>query len=157
MRKPKRSAIDISDHHGRFLGRNLFRRMNKYLKIKKNKDVGVVSPILKKIFENIGNELLDSDDGVYMKGMGYFYIFMNPMPNMRRKNICAERVNLIHTSGRRYYISFEPIGEKNPFMGYTLDHMVTENLKNRMQQKIIEGKRYKQYLSSFRKVKQVST
>ena len=37
MRKPKRSAIDISDHHGRFLGRNLFRRMNKYLKIKKNK------------------------------------------------------------------------------------------------------------------------
>lgn len=156
MKRPRRSTIDISDNDARLLGTRLYRRMYKYMKIKKNKNESIIPKVLKKIFENIGNELLDSDDGVYMKGMGYFYVFMNPMPNMKRRNICAQRVNLTHTSGRRYYISFEPIGEKNPFMGYTLDHMVTGELKERLQQKIIEGKRYKQYLSSFRKVKKVS-
>ena len=156
MKRPRRSTIDISDNDARLLGTRLYRRMYKYMKIKKNKNESIIPKVLKKIFENIGNELLDSDDGVYMKGMGYFYVFMNPMPNMKRKNVCAQRVNLTHTSGRRYYISFEPIGEKNPFMGYTLDHMVTGELKERLQQKIIEGKRYKQYLSSFRKVKKVS-
>ena len=156
MKRPRRSTIDISDNDARLLGTRLYRRMYKYMKIKKNKNESIIPKVLKKIFENIGNELLDSDDGVYMKGMGYFYVFMNPMPNMKRRNVCAQRVNLTHTSGRRYYISFEPIGEKNPFMGYTLDHMVTGELKERLQQKIIEGKRYKQYLSSFRKVKKVS-
>lgn len=156
MKRPRRSTIDISDNDARLLGTRLYRRMYKYMKIKKNKNESIIPKVLKKIFENIGNELLDSDDGVYMKGMGYFYVFMNPMPNMKRRNICAQRVNLTHTSGRRYYISFEPIGEKNPFMGYTLDHMVTGELKERLQQKIFEGKRYKQYLSSFRKVKKVS-
>lgn len=156
MKRPRRSTIDISDNDARLLGTRLYRRMYKYMKIKKNKNESIIPKVLKKIFENIGNELLDSDDGVYMKGMGYFYVFMNPIPNMKRRNICAQRVNLTHTSGRRYYISFEPIGEKNPFMGYTLDHMVTGELKERLQQKIIEGKRYKQYLSSFRKVKKVS-
>lgn len=156
MKRPRRSTIDISDNDARLLGTRLYRRMYKYMKIKKNKNESIIPKVMKKIFENIGNELLDSDDGVYMKGMGYFYVFMNPMPNMKRRNVCAQRVNLTHTSGRRYYISFEPIGEKNPFMGYTLDHMVTGDLKERLQQKIIEGKRYKQYLSSFRKVKKVS-
>lgn len=156
MKRPRRSTIDISDNDARLLGTRLYRRMYKYMKIKKNKNESIIPKVMKKIFENIGNELLDSDDGVYMKGMGYFYVFMNPMPNMKRRNVCAQRVNLTHTSGRRYYISFEPIGEKNPFMGYTLDHMVTGELKERLQQKIIEGKRYKQYLSSFRKVKKVS-
>lgn len=156
MKKPRRSTIDITENQAKFLAIPLFNRMYKHFKNRKNKDNRFISDVLKKIFENIGNELLDSDDGVYMKGMGYFYVFMNPMPNMKRKNVCAKRVNLTHTSGRRYYISFEPIGEKNPFMGYTLDHMVTKELKERLQQRIIEGKRYKQYLSSFRKVKKIS-
>ena len=139
-----------------FLVDSLFKKMHKHIKTKENRSDKVVRTVLKKIFENIGNALLESDDGVYMKGMGYFYIFMSPNPNMKRKNICASRTDLTHVSGRRHYISFDPIGEKNGFMGFTLDHMEDSKLRERLHNKLKGGKRYKSRLSTFKKVKKIS-
>ena len=151
-----KGGLNITPNRARFMGMGLYKRMYKHMKYKDNKCHKKLNIVLRKIFENMANEIIESDDGLYMEGLGYFYVFMTPTPNMKRKNVCAKRSDLVHLGGRRYYISFEPVGDKTPLMGFMLDHRENKKLRERLHQRLREGKRYKHYLSSFKKVKAIS-
>lgn len=139
-------------HYFRLLSNYLHNYSKKYLKYEHNKGRELHRKVFKKILENISEAILESDGGVYMKGMGYFYIFTAPMKNIKRKNVCAKRTDFTYTKAGRNYLSFEPIGDKNPFTGFALDYKVDEKLKKKIQENIRNGRRYKSYLSTFKKV-----
>lgn len=105
--------------------------------------------VLKDIFEAIADEIVEGDNGVYMEGMGYFYIFTSITPYFKSPKSAPKRVmyEFADTNGRRFYLSFNPIGAKSPFRGFSLDFNESDTIKKRIREKARNGKRWKYYLS----------
>ena len=63
-------GLNITPNRARFMGMGLYKRMYKHMKYKDNKCHKKLNIVLRKIFENMTNEIIESDDGLYMEGLG---------------------------------------------------------------------------------------
>lgn len=106
--------------------------------------------IMKDVFEEIGKQMVESDCGVHMKGMGYFYIFTTITPYLKSPKNAPKKImyDRLEVNGRRFYACFNPT-KGSPFIGYSLDFCEDPKLKKKIKEKSREGKRWKMYYSNF--------
>lgn len=104
------------------------------------------------IGESIAELLVKKPGGVFMKKLGYFFIWMIPRPlvnTMPSKNGSIKKYNH-HTNNKMYTPIFMPV--KNIWLSlWTMDKKFTKPLKKTLSEEIISGKRYKTFFYDFKK------
>jgi len=133
----------------------------KYNKLKKKKSFkkehrinqrGVYIKFCREFFNIIQEELLEREAGVCIKGLGYFYIHLVPLKEMRK--YFDEDGNMMETSwfltdGHRYKPNFIP---SKRFRYWALDNSFADRLNNNLHKNLIAGKRYNAYPYSTKKL-----
>ena len=102
------------------------------------------------LITELGNELIESDNGVHMKKLGYFYIFTSITPYFKSPKSAPRKImyHLTETNGRRFYPCFNPTAG-SILKGFSLDFHDTTIFRKRVRNEAIKGKRWKFYLSAF--------
>ena len=140
---------------GRLLSNYFFTDyVKEYVKKKPNKTLSFrreeFNHVLKDIFEELGNELIESDNGVHMKNMGYFYIFTSITPYFKSPKYTPKKVmyEFADTNGRRFYPCFNPTAH-SILKGFSLDFNDSKEYREKVRNKARKGKRWKFYLSAY--------
>ena len=104
------------------------------------------------IGEAISETVVDRLGGVFMKKLGYFFIWMIPRPlvnTMPSKNGSVKKYNH-HTGNKMYTPIFMPV--KNTWLSlWTMDKKFTKPMKKALSKKLISGKKYKTFFYDFKR------
>lgn len=105
---------------------------------------------VKDILEELKNEIIESDNGVHMKHLGYFYIFTSITPYFKGPKFTGKKVmyEFADTNGRRFYPCFNPTAH-SILKGFSLDFNDSKFFRDEVREKARKGKRWKFYLSAF--------
>lgn len=106
--------------------------------------------VLKDIFVELGNEIVESDNGVHMHRMGYFYIFTSITPYFKSPKYAPKKImyEYAETNGRRFYPCFNPTAH-SILKGYSLDFNDVPTFRERIRNEAKKGRRWKFFLSAF--------
>jgi hypothetical protein len=102
--------------------------------------------VVRAIFKEIFQGLIYSDNGVFLKGIGYFAIWKSPVKKLRKsmkKGKLSYNYNY-HTDGYAYHPTlFTDIIPNSPFKGWTIDRAFTKPLKTALAKELVRGRKYK--------------
>ena len=97
--------------------------------------------ILKKIGEEIGNLMLDEEDGVFIKGLGYFVVIKFPF--LRKKFFINEQYADASIDRHLYSPTLiTEVYERNNFANYITDFLFYKDFRKRLSEKIKQGHKY---------------
>lgn len=87
------------------------------------------------------NHVLDEPDGVHIKGLGYFFMFMSPIT----KKVTFRDRRYTNEVGREYFPIFQATGTKNPLSHYYIPY--SSRLRKSSYERVSSGQLYKFNLS----------
>lgn len=92
--------------------------------------------VIKSILGQIPNGVVTEKDGVYLEGLGYFFVFMTPKPYSFKFN----RGKRINTLGRKNLFMFTPASPSHFLADYTTEYnsLINREIKKRTN----NGQRY---------------
>lgn len=106
------------------------------------KDKDRYSILIHSFFKKVGHYLVESDNGVFIEGLGYFGICMDPSnPIVFQAN--KKQYTNFKTNFRTYTIVFIPISKDNGMLNWKMDYCFSRRIKQNLKEKILSGKKYK--------------
>lgn len=103
-----------------------------------------------KLISTIGDCMLESDGGVYVKGLGYFGFVMDPLKGKRVVKKGKVNYYSYYTDHRWYSLIFTPDAQ---FQFWSMDGAFLKGFKVRAMKLIKSGVRFKTYLTTFFKLR----
>lgn len=136
-----------------FQGKTIYNAYNAFKKgiPKKDRitDRSVFRAVVSEIFKKVANDLVENEGGVLVKEWGYFFIFrgVNKYSFIKRKDDGTDE--LIYNARKNMRIImpiFMPHTRgTNSFHGWSMDRAFTQNIRNRLTEKLYSGVKYKCY------------
>lgn len=104
------------------------------------------------ITETIADNLIEKPGGVFLKKLGYFFIWMIPRPlemmSPSRGKTYKKFNN--HTGNMMYVPVFAPA--RNTWISlYSMDKTFSEDFRRKLAERIMSGKRYKMFMDDFKR------
>lgn len=90
----------------------------------------LANKIMGRFFEMLSDMIISSRSGVYLEGMGYFFVFTHPF-----------KISSKLTYMKKHRLVFVPT-KNSPFKNYTLDWSFSRNMNTRLRKSIAKGYRY---------------
>ena len=111
--------------------------------------------IMPRIFELIGESMIDSKGGVFIRNFGYFFIFkskrQDPIPIIRTGKP-VEYAYQYHTDLYRYHPTFLGDNGVSDLKYWTMDYNFTSKVRKQVNKRLREGFKYRSYLYTMRKL-----
>ena len=104
------------------------------------------------IGESIGELVTEKPGGVFLKKLGYFFVWMIPRPMGYIMPSVGKSVKGFnhHTNNRMYTLVFMPV--KSPWLSvYSMDKKFFKPVKTRLAENLKNGIRYKTFIFDFKK------
>lgn len=113
----------------------------KYIPKKHNLGREVFKQINKHIANQVADGMLESKEGVFLEGIGYFYVFLSPV----KRNSYIRKINRVYILNREAYPMFTATGRGNLLTSYQLSY--EGDLKLEVKRRIKRRQYYKFRLS----------
>lgn len=119
-----------------------------YLKKDRSKVKGVIKDdirfkmLVHSFFKKVGHYIVESDNGVFIEGLGYFGVCMDPSNPIVKANNNRNYTNF-RTNFKTYSIIFIPITKDNGMLNWKMDYCFSNSIKQKLKDKLLSGKQYK--------------
>lgn len=106
----------------------------------------------KAFFEKVADALIETEGGVYIRGLGYFFVWLIPRKIAFDKYIGGEYLG----SGYNYHTDMHPISpmfypQYPQFAYFSMDNTFSDRVKKGVSRNVFKGKKYKMYLSTLKR------
>lgn len=124
------------------------RAYKEYLKKDRSKVKGVIKDdirfkmLVHSFFKKVGHYIVESDNGVFIEGLGYFGVCMDPSNPVVKSNNNRNYTNF-RTNFKTYSIIFIPITKDNGMLNWKMDYCFSNKIKQKLKDKLLSGKQYK--------------
>ena len=127
-----------------------YRENAKYRDMEFTNHISVYKKVISEFYKKIGDALVESEGGVYIKGFGYFTVMMYPKKYIVRVPYNTDGFANFKTSNYLYVPTFFGQSGKNPLLNlWVMDRTFSRRaVKSRIHKALVAGKKYKTYVST---------
>lgn len=106
--------------------------------------------VITAFYTKIARDLVENEGGVFIKGLGYFTVFMHPKKQMVRVPYQKEEFANFKTKNYLFMPSFVGVVKGNPLLNFwTMDRAFSRvKVKAPLHKQLITGKKYKTFVST---------
>jgi hypothetical protein len=103
------------------------------------------SKIIRAFYKEIADSMVESSNGVFLQGFGYFVNLMNPIKSVvafKRSWVKKDLYLNPHTKGRVFHPTFLHICNNFKFRFFIMDRTFNRTLKTKLKQQLVAKKKY---------------
>lgn len=105
--------------------------------------------IVIKFYDKIGDNLVDSEGGVFIKGLGYFSVIVYPKKVYAKSIFNKDGFANFHTDNYIFMPTLFGFAKGYPLLNFwSMDRTFVSKIKEGIYNKIMAGMRYKTYVST---------